>query len=236
MPAGPSPPRAPGIRPRARSGRPPTPTTPRRAARRSDRSARRRIDLAVVVQLDDLGRLEERRGHLGEAHHQHRRDGEVRGDHAVRRSVAERRAERLDIGVVEPGRADHGVHAVHRQPRQRHAGRGGDGEVDDDVAGGIGERSELATDRDGPPSVLAAIRCRRRSGRRPPRARGPDRWPPRGTRPTHPPTCAADADPDRHVSDGSRVRGRPSAAAVAAYTMSITRRTSSCVTASQRAS
>ena len=37
----------------------------------------------VVVQLDDLGRVEVGRGQLGEAHHQHGTDGEVGGDHAV---------------------------------------------------------------------------------------------------------------------------------------------------------
>ena len=47
------------------------------------RGARRRVDLLVVVELDHLGGLEARRGELGEAHHEHRADGEVGGDHGV---------------------------------------------------------------------------------------------------------------------------------------------------------
>ena len=50
------------------------------------------------------------------------------------------RAEVGEVGVAEARRADDRVHAVHRQPRQRHACRGGDGEVDDDLAAGVGER------------------------------------------------------------------------------------------------
>ena len=55
----------------------------RHALRGRHRRARRRVDLAVVVQLDDLGRLEPRRGELGEAHHEHGADGEVGRDEAV---------------------------------------------------------------------------------------------------------------------------------------------------------
>ncbi len=42
--------------------------------------ARRRVHLVGVVELDDLCGLVEARGLLGEVHHQHRADGEVRRD------------------------------------------------------------------------------------------------------------------------------------------------------------
>src|SRR5205823_14152944 len=41
------------------------------------------VGLAVVVELDDLGRLEVGRCDLGESHHQDGADGEVRRDQAV---------------------------------------------------------------------------------------------------------------------------------------------------------
>ena len=53
------------------------------ALRGEDGRARRGVDLRAVVQLDDLGRLEVGRRHLGEAHHQHGADGEVGGHDAV---------------------------------------------------------------------------------------------------------------------------------------------------------
>ena len=59
--------------------------------------------LRVVVELEHLGGLEERRRQLGEAHRQHGADGEVGGDEAVARR--ERRLERGEVGVVEAGRA-----------------------------------------------------------------------------------------------------------------------------------
>ena len=65
-----------------RIGRPPG-LRPSHALDRGHRRARRCIDLPVVVELDDLGRLEVGRGHLGEAHHQHGADGEVRGNQAI---------------------------------------------------------------------------------------------------------------------------------------------------------
>jgi hypothetical protein len=97
-----------------------------------------------VVELDDLRSLEERRRHLGEAHHQHRADGEVRRDQAVARG--ERRLEGLQVGVVEPGRTDDGVDAVGGEERERGAGGGGDREVDDDLGPGLDEAGELGLD------------------------------------------------------------------------------------------
>ena len=65
------------------------------------RRAGRRVDLGVVVQLDDLGGLEVRRRDLGEAHHQHRADGEVGGDDAVR-PPSNRRRTRASSSVENP--------------------------------------------------------------------------------------------------------------------------------------
>ena len=71
------------------------------------------VGLVRVVQLDDLDRLVERRGLGGEAHHQDGADGEVRGDQDTRlRGVGQPRAELVEAGVVEPGRAHHGMDAV----------------------------------------------------------------------------------------------------------------------------
>ena len=54
----------------------------------------------------------------------------------------------VEVVVVEPGGAHDCVHAVHRQPRQRDPGGRGHGEVDHDVAVRIGQRAQLAGDRD----------------------------------------------------------------------------------------
>ena len=65
-----------------RIGRPPG-LRPGHALDGGHRRARRCVDLPVMMELDDLGRLEVRRGHLGEAHHEHGADGEVRGNQAI---------------------------------------------------------------------------------------------------------------------------------------------------------
>ena len=97
------------------------------------------------MQLDDLGAVEVRRCQLGEAHHQHGTDREVGSDDAV--AAAELRPEGLDVGVGETRRANNRVHAMHRQPRHGDPRRVGVGEIDDDLAAGIGQRSQVAGDR-----------------------------------------------------------------------------------------
>jgi hypothetical protein len=104
-----------------------------------------------VVQFDDLGAVEVRSSHLGEAHHQHRADREVRHDHAV--AAAELGAKPVDVGVVETGRAYDRVHAVHRQPWDGHASGVGHGEVDDHLATGVGQRSQITGHRDAVPRL-----------------------------------------------------------------------------------
>ncbi len=101
------------------------------------RRARGRIDLGIVVQLDDLGRLEVGRGDLGEAHHEHRPDGEVRRDDAV--ALGERLLERGVVGLGEAGRARHGVDALAGQPEQVRSCRFEMGEVDGHVDPGVEE-------------------------------------------------------------------------------------------------
>ena len=61
------------------------------ALRGQHRGARRRVDLLVVVQLDDLAALEVGRGELREPHHQHRADREVRRDDGIRRRLGRTR-------------------------------------------------------------------------------------------------------------------------------------------------
>ena len=116
---------------------------------RTRRGAGRRVDLVGVVQLDDLDRLEERRGGGGEAHHQHGADREVGHDQdAGRRRVAEQRAYVVDLGVVEAGGADHDVDAVLDAPgdvveRDRRLG-----EVERDLGAGLGDQVERVVDVD----------------------------------------------------------------------------------------
>ena len=75
----------------------------RHALRGGDRRARRRVDLLVVVQLDDLGALEERRRQLGEAHHQHRADRRSSGRSPRSRStVANSSRELGELGSLKP--------------------------------------------------------------------------------------------------------------------------------------
>ena len=107
----------------------------RHPVRGEHRGARRRVDLLVVVQLDDLGRLEPRRGLLGEPHHEDRTDREVRGDERVRRAVSEELRELVEVVLGEAGRADHRVHVVRGTPAQVLAGRVDHGEVDAHVGG-----------------------------------------------------------------------------------------------------
>jgi hypothetical protein len=98
---------------------------------RARRGAARLVELAIVMELDDLGF-----GHVpgrlgGEPHHQHRADGEVRRDEYVGAGAGDI----VQLGRVEAGGPDHHVNAGgHRRPRVLHHG-GGDGEVDQHVGG-----------------------------------------------------------------------------------------------------
>ena len=99
-----------------------------------------------MVDLDDLSGVEERRGDLREAHHQHRADGEVRRHEAVR--VGERLLETVQVSGGEAGRADDGMDAVHGEPWQRHACGIGDREVHGDVDLCVCERPQFGGDGD----------------------------------------------------------------------------------------
>ncbi len=136
-------------------------------ARGVARRARGGVDLARVVQLDDLDRLEVRRRHRGEPHHEHRADAEVGGDEHTgpgrRHEPAAQPGEPL---VVEAGRADHGVDPLGDEELEVAHHGAGVGEVDHDL--GTGRRS---------------ARRGRRPGRAPPRARGRAPRSPRGPPP-----------------------------------------------------
>ena len=54
-----------------------------------DGRPRRRVDLLVVVQLDDLGGVHEARRDAGEVHHQRATDGEVGGPQAAALALAQ---------------------------------------------------------------------------------------------------------------------------------------------------
>ena len=136
IPPGPSPPRAPattsdavrsaghGSRPAARRA------SSRRSAVREGR-ARRGVELAVVMQLDDLDPVHERRRQLGEPHHEHGADGEVGGEHAVGRG-ATRTGPSSSPSVVlgDAGRPHHGVDPVRGAPPHVLDRRVGHREVD----------------------------------------------------------------------------------------------------------
>jgi hypothetical protein len=100
--------------------------------------AGRGVDLRIVVELDDLGRLEPRGGELREAHHEHGPDGEVRRDEA--RALREGARQRLEVGRGEARGADDRVQAVLSREREVLAGGVGDGEVDDDLRPRVEER------------------------------------------------------------------------------------------------
>ena len=87
-----------------------------------------------MVQLDDLGGLEQGSRQLGEPHHQDGAHREVRRDQAI--AGVERTAKHLEIVVGEPGRADDRVDPVGRDSCEIHAGGLHDGEVDHDIGFG----------------------------------------------------------------------------------------------------
>ena len=96
------------------------------------RGAARRVELAVVVELDDLRLGHVARGLGREAHHQHRADREVRRDQHPRAGLRDTRTAQLL--QIEARRPDHDVHArldALQGVRQRDVGAR---EVDDDVS------------------------------------------------------------------------------------------------------
>jgi hypothetical protein len=105
--------------------------------------ARGRVELAVVVQLDDLALGHVRRDRLRHLHQQHGADREVGGDEAV----GARCLGSCPGGVeVEAGGADDGVDAgLEAGPHVAERGIG-DGEVDDDV-GVAQHRGQLDSER-----------------------------------------------------------------------------------------
>ena len=121
--------------------RPTRPTRRPSASRGQHRGARRRVDLLVVVQLDDLGGLEVRRRELGEPHHQHGTDREVRRDHRVgarsRRSTLARSSSSASVKPVVPTTA---WIALLRAEPQVLARRVDHREVDRDLGAGVDER------------------------------------------------------------------------------------------------
>ena len=104
------------------------------------RRPRRRVELRLVVQLDDLGGVEVARGLLGEAHHQHGADREVRREEdrqlrragglvdlgrvparSCRRRTARRRSSARRMFGDDGRRAREVDHRVRRRPRSRRA-------------------------------------------------------------------------------------------------------------------
>jgi hypothetical protein len=108
-----------------------------------------RVDFVLVVQLDDLRAFEERRRQLGEAHHQHGADCEVRSDHCVGRRLVEQLGELAERVLGDPGGAHDCVHAVLGAPPQVLDRGRRLREVDDDLDFGFLERVRLGCDVNG---------------------------------------------------------------------------------------
>jgi len=136
-PSAPSAPRAPGRvwrveGPRVAPG--PPWREPRRSRARGDRGARGSVDLAVVVQLDDLGTLEVRRRDRREPLREDRADREV--DAITTPTFAPASSTAWRCSVRQPGRADDECDAVGGAPPCRGHDRFGVGEVDHRVDAG----------------------------------------------------------------------------------------------------
>ena len=135
------------------------------------RGARRGVELAVVMQLDDLALGHVARGLLGELHHQHRPDREVRRHEQVALPHA------LQRGEVGAGRAHHAVHAGLETGAGVGEGRVGSREVDHHVRvpehvaraspPGAGRRAPRGPGRPRPPRLSRpSVPCARRRRRR----------------------------------------------------------------------
>ena len=91
------------------------------------------VDLAGVVELDDLGVVEEARGLAGEVHEQHGADGEVGRDHDAELSCARLLPELVEEFGGQAGGADDEAHAAFESGAREDGGPGGVREVDDDL-------------------------------------------------------------------------------------------------------
>ena len=165
-----------------------------------DRGARRRVDLLVVVELDDLGGVEVRRRELGEAHHQHRADREVGHDHRVRRrrarSVRGSRSTSSALNPLVPTTACTPLSAHHVEVLARGVDHG---EVDRDLGAGVEERVGARRDVDARRRRRRAAggRCRRGSGSTAATSSSSGSSSDRAAhRRTHAPAGAEHADPD----------------------------------------
>ena len=99
------------------------------------RGAAGRVELAVVVQLDDLGLRHVPRGLGGEAHHQHRADREVgRDEHVGACGSRSAPCASRSGAEVEAGGADHDVHPGAHAGAARSRARCRLREVDDHLA------------------------------------------------------------------------------------------------------
>ncbi len=102
-----------------------------------------RIDLARVVELDDLGVVEEARRLTREVHEQDGADGEVGRDHDPRLARRRLLAQFIEERGGKAGGADDETHAPFEGGAREDRGPGGVGEIDDDcgivrVEGGSG--------------------------------------------------------------------------------------------------
>ena len=137
------------------------------ALRRLQRSAGRRVEFVRVVQLNDLGRIEEPGRLSSERHGQHRGNCKVgRNEHAHLRVVGAPGADLLIPGIIETGRAHHAVDAVIDAVfKVVHHGRWR-GEVHDDLRAALGKDLErvAAADLCNQLQVLGLVHAGHHSG------------------------------------------------------------------------
>ena len=163
--------------------------------------------LAVVVQLDDLDRVEERGGDLGQAQQHDRRDGEVGGDDDVAGTLSGAGGlEGSEVVVAEPAGADHDVDPLGEQLRNGLARRGGHREVDHDIARRSSEGTEFRLHRQALDDVAGMVRAHRRYELEPVLTRDGG-----ARRPAHPPAgpVHANADHGATLAHGSGERSPP---------------------------
>jgi hypothetical protein len=112
--------------------------------------AGRGVDLLIVVQLDDLGRVEVARSDPGEVHRQHHAQGEVWRHKRAGACLGGAVADALQLVRPHARRADDRPHARVERGQCVSECRVGDGEVDQHLRLGVGdELPQVGRDREG---------------------------------------------------------------------------------------
>ncbi len=111
------------------------------------RRTRRCITLGVVVELDHLDAIHMGGRQLTKAHEQHRSDGEVGRHDRVGRRIGEELGRPLEVAVAQAGGPDHSMDSVAGVVGQIGPHGVGHTEVDHDLGPVVGQRRNVAHDR-----------------------------------------------------------------------------------------